>query len=136
MGGRHGAVTAEYLARRGTEVIFVTQLGQHSPELASSRDWGKVHGMLRRLGVRFMVDRELTAITETSVTVRDLYTGQSEILEGVGTVAMVVGSDARDQLFHELVARGHPECHLVGDSMAPRRVNDAIREGELVARRI
>ncbi len=136
MGGRQGAVTAEYLARRDAEVIFVTQLGQNSPELASSRDWGKVHGMLRRLGVRFMVDRELTAITETSVTVRDLYTGQTETLEDVSTVAMVVGSDAQDQLFHELVARGGPECHLIGDCMAPRRVNDAIREGELVARRI
>ena len=34
MGGRQGAVTAEYLAQRGARVFFVTQLGQPSPDLA------------------------------------------------------------------------------------------------------
>lgn len=136
MGGRQGAATAEYLARRGAEVIFVTQLGQPSPDLASSRDWGKVHGLLRKLGVSFLVDRELTEITERNVMVRDLYTGETETLTDIGTVAMVVGSKAQDALYHELVAGAGPDCHLVGDAMAPRRVNDAIREGELAARRL
>ncbi len=136
MGGRQGAVTAEYLARRGAEVFFVTQLGQPSPDLASSRDWGKVHGMLRKAGVRFLVDRELTGITETSVTVRDLYTEDVEILSRIDTVVMVVGSDAQDALYHDLASEGGPECHLIGDAMSPRRVSDAIREGEMTARLI
>lgn len=136
MGGRQGAVTAEYLARRGAGVEFVTQLGQPSPDLASSRDWGKVHGMLRKLGVRFHVDRELSEITETAVTLRDLYTGETETLDGIDTVVMVVGSDAEDALFHTVAAGNGPECHLIGDAMSPRRVNDAIREGELTARAI
>ncbi len=136
MGGRQGAVTAEYLARRGAEVTFVTQLGQPSPDLASSRDWGKVHGMLRKLGVRFMVDRELAEITEETVSVRDHYTGEVETLTGIDTVAMVVGNEARDALYHALVDRAGPDCHLIGDAMAPRRVSDAIREGEQVARRL
>ncbi|WP_417718904.1 FAD-dependent oxidoreductase [Salipiger sp.] len=134
MGGRQGAVTAEYLARRGAIVEFVTQLGQPSPDLASSRDWGKVHGMLRRLGVRFHVDRELTGITPDTVTLRDLYTGDTETLQGIGMVVMVQGGTANDALFHEL--DGQMDLHLVGDAMAPRRVNDAIKEGELAARRI
>ena len=136
MGGRQGAVTAEYLARRGAEVTFVTQLGQPSPDLGASRDWGKVHGMLRKLGVRFMADHELTKITETSVTARDLYTGETERLRDIDTVAMVVGSTANDALYHQLAETGGAERHLIGDAMAPRRVNDAIKEGELAARRI
>jgi NADPH-dependent 2,4-dienoyl-CoA reductase/sulfur reductase-like enzyme len=134
MGGRQGAVTAEYLAQRGAQVDFVTQLGQPSPDLAASRDWGKVHGMLRKAGVTFHVDRELTEITESTVTLRDLYTGEENRLEEVGLVVMVQGGTANDALYHAL--EGRMEAHLIGDAMAPRRVNDAIKEGELTARRI
>lgn len=136
MGGRQGAVVAEYLAHRGAAVDFVTQLPQPSPDLAGSRDWGKVHGMLRRAGVTFHTDSELTAIAPDSVTLRDLYTGGETTLPGVDTVVMLVGGSAEDGLYHETRAQGGLDCHLIGDAMAPRRVNDAIREGELVARRI
>lgn len=134
MGGRQGAVTAEYLAQRGARVFFVTQLGQPSPDLAASRDWGKVHGMLRRAGVTFHVDRELTEVTPRSVTIRDLFTGDTETLDDIDTVVMVQGGSANDALFHTL--ESSLDCHLIGDAMSPRRVNDAIKEGELVARQI
>ena len=134
MGGRQGAVTAEYLAQRGARVFFVTQLGQPSPDLAASRDWGKVHGMLRRAGVTFHVDRELTEITPRRVMIRDLFTGDTEMLDDIDTVVMVQGGSANDALFHTL--ESSLDCHLIGDAMSPRRVNDAIKEGELVARKI
>ena len=134
MGGRQGAVTAEYLTQRGARVEFVTQLGQPSPDLGSSRDWGKVHGMLRRAGVNFHVDCELTEITPRTVTLRDLYTGETETLDGIDIVVMVQGGSANDALFHAL--DGRKEVHLIGDAMSPRRVNDAIKDGELAARRI
>jgi len=134
MGGRQGAVTAEYLTQRGAQVFFVTQLGQPSPDLAASRDWGKVHGMLRRAGVTFHVDRELTEITSDSVTIRDLYTGETQTLDDISNVIMVQGSSANDTLFHAL---GETiDTHLIGDAMSARRVNDAIKEGELAARKI
>ena len=134
MGGRQGAVTAEYLTQRGAQVFFVTQLGQPSPDLAASRDWGKVHGMLRRAGVTFHVDRELTEITADSVTMRDLYTGETETLGKIDSVVMVQGGSANDALFHAL--GDSVETHLIGDAMSARRVNDAIKEGELAARKI
>lgn len=135
MGGRQGAVVAEVLASMGAEVDFVTQLGQPSPDLAASRDWGKVHGMLRRAGVRFYVDREVAEITPDSVILRDMYTGATETLSEIDRVVMIVGGVAEDELHHVLCKAGL-ESHLIGDAMAPRRVNDAIREGEMVARRI
>lgn len=136
MGGRQGAVVAEYLAAEGAEVHFVTQLGQPSPDLAASRDWGKVHAMLRKAGVAFHVDRELAGIDEQGVTTRDLYTGETARLDGIDRVVMLVGSRAEDALYHALRAGNGPDCHLIGDAMAPRRVSDAIREGELAARAI
>ena len=134
MGGRQGAVVAEILARQNKQVQFVTQLGQPSPDLASSRDWGKVHGMLKKLGVQFHVDCELLSIDGGQVVMRDLYTGAKTTFEDVSAVVMVQGGSANDQLYHSL--SDSKPCHLIGDAMAQRRVNDAINEGELVARLI
>ena len=134
MGGRQGAVVAEILARQGKVVQFVTQLGQASPDLATSRDWGKVHGMLKNLGVKFHVDCELLSIDNDQVVMRDLYTGKNSTFKNISAVVMVQGGAANDQLYHSLC--DSKPCHLIGDAMAQRRVNDAINEGELVARQI
>jgi len=136
MGGRQGAVVSELLATSGHEVSFLTQLGQPSPDLASSRDWGKAHGMLRRLGVSFHVDREVTEITANQVIARDVCTDEIETFEDIGGVVMVMGAVAEDELFHNLLpARADGlDIHLIGDALAPRRVSDAIREGEEAAR--
>lgn len=135
LGGRQGAVVAEFAARQGARVTFATQLGQPSPDLAASRDWGKVHRMLRSLGVTFVPDVELTAIGETSATLRDVYTGEERSVPAAAVV-MVVGAEAADEVFHALEpARAEGlELRLVGDAMAPRRVNDAIKEAEIAAR--
>jgi hypothetical protein len=136
LGGRQGVVVTDFLAGRGHEVAFVTPLGQAAPGLAASRDWGKVYGRLRRMGVSFRCDREITAIGADSVTECDLFTREVHE-EAADTVVLVLGSSANDALFHELRAGGQvPSLHMIGDCMAPRRVSDAIREGELVARKI
>jgi tRNA-dihydrouridine synthase len=137
LGGRQAAVVAEVLARRGHAVTFATQLGQPSPDLASSRDWGKTHGMLRRLGVDFLVDRELVGVAPGAATLRDLYTGEAAAV-AADDVVLMVGARARDGLFHAMApdrARGL-DLRLIGDALAPRRANDAIKEGELAARAI
>lgn len=138
MGDRTAAVVAEYLAQRGHAVEFVTQLGQPSPDLAASRDWGKTHGMLRRLGVAFTVDAVLTEIDGTTVTLVDAYTHEFRRRDHIDDVVLVLGARAEDSLFHELepLRAGGLDLRLIGDAVAPRRVADAIREGELVAREI
>ncbi|MBL8835617.1 MAG: FAD-dependent oxidoreductase [Alphaproteobacteria bacterium] len=138
LGGRQGAVVAEVLATRGHAVEFVTQLAQGSPDLAGSRDWGKVHGMLRRLGVRFTVDSEIVAIDGETVTLRDVYTRDTVLRENVAAVVFMLGAAAEDALFHALAPRRASglDLRLIGDALAPRRVDAAIREGELAARAI
>ncbi len=138
LGGRQGAVVAEVLATRGHAVEFVTQLAQGSPDLAGSRDWGKVHGMLRRLGVRFTVDSEIVAIDGETVTLRDVYTRDTVLRENVAAIVFMLGAAAEDALFHALAPRRASglDLRLIGDALAPRRVDAAIREGELAARAI
>ena len=137
LGARQGVLTAEYLASAGWQVQFVTQLGQAAPNLAASRDWGKAYGSLRRLGVVFTTDHDLTSIGEHSVSFLDVFTKESKTIADVDALVLVNGAVAQNRLFHELrSARKDLEVHLIGDALAPRRINDAIFEAELVARKI
>ena len=137
LGARQGVLTAEYLARAGWQVQFVTQLGQAAPNLAASRDWGKAYGSLRRLGVVFTTDHDLTSIGEHSVSFLDVFTKEPKTIANVDALVLVNGAVAQNRLFHELrSARKDLEVHLIGDALAPRRINDAIFEAELVARKI
>ena len=137
LGARQGVLTAEYLARAGWQVQFVTQLGQPAPNLAASRDWGKAYGSLRRLGVVFTTDHDLEGIGENSVRFLDVFTKDPKEIANVDALVLVNGAAAQNRLFHELrSARKDLEVHLIGDALAPRRINDAIFEAELVARKI
>jgi len=138
LGGRQAVVTAEYLAARGHKVEFVTWLGQAAPDLASSRDWGKVYGMLRRMGVHFTTDLELTEIALPEVRLRDLYTKKETVRGNIDAVVLCLGAKAEDSLFHALEPRRAEglSLQLIGDALAPRRADAAIREGELAARAI
>jgi hypothetical protein len=137
LGGRQGAVVAEVLASKGHSVEFVTQLGQGSPDLAASRDWGKAYGSLRRLGVVFTTDHDLEGIGEHSVRFLDVFTKDPKEIAKVDALVLVNGAAAQNRLVHELrSARQDVEVHLIGDALAPRRINDAIFEAELVARKI
>jgi len=135
LGGRQGAVVADHLADKGCKVTFVTPLGQAMPNLAASRDWGKVYGRLRRMGVGFVTDHELVSIGPDGATLRDLYTKAEQVLAS-DSVVLVLGSKAEDGLFQTLKARAKPgrPVTMIGDCVAPRRASDAIREGELAAR--
>jgi len=77
----------------------------------------------------------------------------SEIVDGTAVIAEVWGGDAqhcvpidsivlnmqrfpRRSLFDELEQRFEGEIHRIGDSLAPRRVDEAIYEGEKTGRAI
>jgi hypothetical protein len=93
--------------------------------------------MLRRLGVCFTTDHDLARIDDHALTVLDVYTKAALRVDGVDALVLVNGAAAQDGLFHALkAAQPALEVHLVGDAVAPRRINDAIYEAELVARRI
>lgn len=135
IGARQAVHTAEYLARNGWEVEVVTQLGQGVPNLAASRDWGKAYGMLRRLGVRFTTDHEIQSIGDHAVTLVDVYTRETQERSELGALVYVNGARANDALYQSLREQmPNTPVHLIGDAVAPRRINDAIYEGELIAR--
>jgi len=132
VGDRQAAVVAEYLADRRHQVEIVTRLSQVTPDLSASRDQAMTHGRLRRLGVRFTTFREVKSIHDNRVELVDVHTQETEVRDPVDAVVLIMGSLAEDGLARELGP--DYEVHAVGDCVAPRRIFDAIWEGELAGR--
>ncbi|MEX5631514.1 FAD-dependent oxidoreductase [Parafrankia sp. FMc2] len=134
IGDRRALATAEYLAA-GRTVEIVTRLPHVGIGLADSHDLPSVTGRLRRAGVRLTAGFELVAIDEDRVRLADVYTGEEEVREPVDAVVLVTGQIAEDGLLRELRAAGQ-HAVAVGDCVAPRRVFDAVWDGDLAARSI
>ena len=77
-------------------------------------------------------------INANQVLTRDVYTNEQDVFNSIGGVVLVMGAVAEDQLFHDISREGDDglDVQLIGDALAPRRVSDAIREGEVAARAI
>jgi 2,4-dienoyl-CoA reductase-like NADH-dependent reductase (Old Yellow Enzyme family) len=132
-GERAGVLIAEHLAEQRHPVEIVTRLPSVAPGLATSRDLGFVYKRLRKLGVVFTPNHEIAEIDEDRVTLRDVHTDDRVPREPVDTVVLVLGGRAEDALLRALRMQG-VEAVGVGDCLAPRRIFNAIYEGELAAR--
>lgn len=132
-GERQGVLVAEYLAEQRHPVEIVTRLSSVSPGLSLSRDLGFVHKRIRRMGVVFTPNHEIDRIDEDRVTLRDVHTDERIVREPVDCVVLVTGNRAEDELLKALTAKG-ADVVGVGDVLAPRRIFNAIYEGEKAAR--
>lgn len=126
------AGTAEFLADRGKEVTVVT------PFITVGSSITPFELMLliprfRQKGIRMITSSEVLAVDGDSVHIRHLYTRQEQRLEGIDTVVWVAGRRANDELYFALKGKV-PELYRVGDCVAPRSIEYAIWEGELVGR--
>ncbi|MBL41655.1 MAG: NADH:flavin oxidoreductase [Rhodospirillaceae bacterium] len=135
MGSRQGAVCAEYLIQKGAKTVhFITQLSHPYSSLSSSRDWGKVHKMLKEKNIIYYVDNELIKIGLNYVTLKDIYNNKITNIDNIQTVVLILGSISNNHLYN--IMKKNIESYIIGDAVAGRRVNDAIMEGEIIARNI
>ncbi len=135
LGGRRvGTETAEYLARRGNTVTVVTR----SPlsQLAADAPQTYRGPLLRRLdnaGVKFIGDHDVGEINPKGLTL--LGEGNAEQFLPADLVVIARGAVPQRSLADEaddLV----DEIHVVGDSVEPRTIAEAMYEGTMVGRRI
>ena len=133
-GARQPLVAAEYLADRRHEVTIVTRLPQVSPDLEASRDLQATYRRVRNKGIQFLSDHEIASIEEDVVVLRDVWTGETSRHESVDAVVLSTGNAADDALFHEL--KPTTSVRAIGDCVSPRRIFNAIWEGELAGREI
>jgi mycofactocin system FadH/OYE family oxidoreductase 2 len=133
-GDMEATMTAEYLADQGKEVEIVTR----QPFVGVNIEPFSFDPQMERLADRKVVFTPFTVVTEISGTTLQTFHPYARLerrIENVDTVVLMMGKRANDGLYFALKGKV-PELHRIGDCLAPRKVSEAIWEGETTARAI
>ncbi len=132
--GFHQATgTAELLAEKGCKVEVVTPQFYVGGDLGITLDLELWYRRALAKGMRLTADYFLAGLGPNSATIINNYTGQPRQLEHVSLAVMATPQAANDTLYHQLQGKVK-QLYRVGDCIAPRRVENAILDGERVAR--
>ncbi len=132
--GFHQATgTAELLAQKGCTVEVVTPQFYVGGDLGITLDLELWYRRALAKGMRLTADYFLAGLGPNSATIINNYTGQPRQLEHVSLAVMATPQAPNDALYHELQGKVK-QLYRVGDCIAPRRVENAILDGERVAR--
>jgi mycofactocin system FadH/OYE family oxidoreductase 2 len=134
LGFHQATSTAELLAARGCTVEIATPAMIVGQDLGLTLDMELFHRRAQAAGIRMITDRAVLAAAADGpgvvLTVLDHLVGAvSEIR--YDWVVTAVPPEPEDALWQELRESGLP-VHRIGDCLAPRRADAAIREGHLV----
>lgn len=122
------AYTAEHLADHGRTVTIVTSQLHMARDLAINHV-PELYERLRPKGIEVVTSTLVTAIGPSDVHCVDRYNHEQRTLRAVDTVVLATGNVAEDSLVREL--RGKvADLHAIGDCLAPRRIDDAVLDGE------
>ena len=122
---------ADHLATRGHAVTVVHQTQGPAP-LVGRYIIGGILSRLSERDVRLRFMEQVARIDATSVTVRNIYSGREERLDGIDSVVLACGSQSDSALYDDLRDR-HPAAHVLGDAWAPRRLVSATRQAYALA---
>jgi mycofactocin system FadH/OYE family oxidoreductase 2 len=132
--GFHQATgTAELLAEKGCKVEFVTPQFFVGGDLSITLDIELWYRRALAKGMQLTADHFLGSLGPNSATIINNYTGQPRQLENVALAVLVTPQVANDRLYHQLQGKVK-QLYRIGDCVAPRRVENAILDGERAAR--
>jgi 2,4-dienoyl-CoA reductase-like NADH-dependent reductase (Old Yellow Enzyme family) len=132
--GFHQATgTAELLAEKGCKVEFVTPQFFAGGDLSVTLDIELWYRRAFEKGMQLTADHFLGSLGPNSATIINNYTGQPRQLEDVALAVLVTPQAANDVLYHQLQGKVK-QLYRIGDCLAPRRVENAILDGERAAR--
>jgi 2,4-dienoyl-CoA reductase-like NADH-dependent reductase (Old Yellow Enzyme family) len=132
--GFHQATgTAELLAEKGCKVEFITPQFFVGGDLSVTLDIELWYRRALAKGMQLTADHFLANLGPNSATIINNYTGQPRQLENVTLAVLVTPQAANDSLYHQLQGKVK-QLYRIGDCLAPRRVENAILDGERAAR--
>lgn len=132
-GGDVGCETALMLKRRGNRVSIVEELARLMALEEMKYHTLVMEKMLREKGVDVHVRSRVTEIEDGFVVVQDSEGRRTELPADMVVVA--AGMKALSEKAEEL-SRCCPSSWVIGDAVEPRRIRDAVYEGDRVARKI
>ncbi|MBW2618688.1 MAG: FAD-dependent oxidoreductase [Deltaproteobacteria bacterium] len=134
-GGHRATATAEFLAGQGKQVDILTSELFIGLDLAPTGDLFGIRQRLLAGGVRFICDKIVSQVQGSKVTAVDKFSGEVAVYDDYQTIVLVMGNQPDDRLYQALKGR-LPAVFRVGDCVAPRKIDAAIREGSQVALKI
>ncbi len=134
--GFHQATSvAELLADRGCMVEVVTPQFYVGGDLGLTLDLELWYRRVLARGVRLTANHFLAGLGPNSATIMNNYTGRPRQIEQVALAVMATPQTADDALYRQLQGKVK-QLYRVGDCVAPRRVENAILDGERAAREL
>lgn len=134
LGFHEATSTAELLAARGCGVEIMTPGLVVGQDLGLTLDLPLFHRRAHAAGIVLTTDRVIVGGAPGTVSVLHHPTGATEVRR-YDAVITAVAPEPDDALWREL--RGGPvPVHRIGDCVAPRRADAAVREGDAVGRRL
>jgi hypothetical protein len=128
-GSRYAAGTAEVLLDRGCEVEIVSRFTSLFPQTQYTLDMGLLYTRLFEKGLRYRLNTWARNLSDGTAELYDLYTGTPETI-GCDSVVLVCAREANLDLYRTLNGTV-TNLYLIGDCLAPRRIDHAIYEGFL-----
>ncbi len=130
-----GLGTAEYLLNMGKRVDIVVPTFYVGEQLEPGNVMLTYQRILDR-EVKLMPHTTLNAIDGKRVTLENVFTKKTTMVEGVDTVVLSMGNRSDRELYDRLKGAVEAELYFVGDAVAPRQIQQVILEAEDLARRI
>lgn len=132
-GGTVGCETAVYLAEQGKKVTIVEMLEELAVDMEPITRFDLLTEVLPKAGIKALTKITITQISDDGVTAVDRW-GKKSFIDA-DNVIVAVGTKALETL-EEKIKDIVPEVYVIGDSVAPRKILEAIYEGANVARLI
>ena len=131
-GFHQGPAVAEYLIYQGRSVEVVTDLYSLGEDIDHFNK-PLIYKRLLSKGVVVTPNTEVKEIREETVVLKNVYSDEERMVEGVSTFVYAGHRRAQDSLYKELKDKVG-QLSLVGDAQAPRRIHDAILSGHMAGR--
>jgi dimethylamine/trimethylamine dehydrogenase len=137
-----GSAVAEYVAKRGHRVAYVTPAGHASAWAIMTNEQPQVHRALANSGVTLHTLSRVAAFKPGVLTLASQFTDKETHL-ACGSLVIVGARLPNDALYHELAGRaedlanaGIASVTRIGDALAPGAIVHAVYSGHRYAREL
>lgn len=134
IGNWQGGGVADYCRALGAKVTVVTPSASVGVDIESGQSY-LLNKRLYEGGVDVISVHALKGFQGDQVVIENTYSKARTLLEGIDTV-LIAGQSSSDNRLYKRFKGKRPHVYSVGDCVAPRGVEQAIMEAEILARKI
>jgi NADPH-dependent 2,4-dienoyl-CoA reductase/sulfur reductase-like enzyme len=130
-----GLGTAEFIANMGKRVDAVTPTF-YLGEYIEPGNVALAYQRITERGVNVVPNSELVEIEKGAVVLENVHSRKRWRIENVDSVVLSLGCRSERELYDRLKGKTTKELYFIGDAVAPRLIQQAVLEAEILARKL